>query len=44
MYQPSAVPFGGGVWWWLVVFSCYVGGNDVMCCDVMYDVMWLVAR
>ena len=39
-------PTGRSVWWWLVVFPWCVGGgdSDVMCSDVVRDVMRLAAR
>ena len=45
VHQPSAVPSGAGV---LVVAGCVsfpwcVGVGDVMCSDVVCDVMWLAA-
>ena len=39
-HQLSAVPSRGGV----LVLPWPVGGGDVMCCDVVFDVMWLAAR
>ena len=42
--HPSAVPSGVGVLvGGLVVFPSCVGVGDVMCCDVVCDVMWWAA-
>ena len=39
--QPSTVP-----WWWRFGggWLCFRGVSDVMCGDVVRDVMWLAAR